>query len=99
MNEFELNDYAGARSLADGIQKNANNIMGIFDDIDGTMNSLFGSNWTSAGADAAHDRYNRLRQNYEAFYEKVVAMKNHVYSVTAAQEEADSQASNIITNV
>lgn len=99
MNEFQLSDYAGARGLADAIQKNANNIMGIFDDIDATMNNLFGSNWTSAGAEAAHDRYDRLRQNYETFYEKVVGMKNHIYSVTSAQEEADSQASNVITNV
>lgn len=99
MNEFELNDYAGARSLADAIQTNANNIMGIFDDIDGVMNNLFGENWTSAGAEAAHERYNELRQNYEMFYEKVVSMKNHVYSVTNAQEEADQAASNVITGV
>ena len=99
MNEFQLNDYAGARSLADAIQKNANNIMGIFDDIDSTMNTLFGTNWASAGSDAARERYNTLRQNYETFYEKVVGMKNHIYSVTNAQEEADEAASKVITNV
>ena len=99
MNEFELNDYAGARSLAEAIQKNANNIMGIFDDIDSTMNTLFGTNWASAGSEAARERYDRLRQNYETFYEKVVGMKNHIYSVTNAQEEADAAASKVITNV
>ena len=99
MNEFELKDYAGARGLADSIQTNANNIMGIFDDIDGIMNNLFGTNWTSSGAEAAHDRYNIIRKNYEGFYEKVVAMKNHIYNVTNAQEEADTQASNVITSI
>ena len=37
MNEFEEKDYAGARSLADGIQRNADNIMDIFND-DGSVN-------------------------------------------------------------
>ena len=62
--------------------------MGIFNDIDGVMNNLYGSNWQSTGADSAKDRYDQIRKNYEVFYEKVVAMKNHIYSVTAANEEA-----------
>ena len=31
MDEFEVKDYAGARSYADSIKINASNIMGIFD--------------------------------------------------------------------
>ena len=45
--------------------------MGIFNDIDGVMNNLYGNNWQSTGADSARDRYNQIRKNYEVFYEKV----------------------------
>lgn len=99
MNEFEEKDYAGARSYADNIKNNAENIMGIFNDIDGVMNSLYGSNWGSTGADNARDRYNEIRKNYEVFYNKVVAMRNHIYNVTAANEEADAAASNTVASV
>lgn len=99
MNEFEQKDYAGARSCADAVKANADNIMNIFNDIDGTMNSLYGSNWSSMGADSAKARYDDIRRNYEVFYEKVVAMKTHIYNVTAANEAADSAASNSIAGV
>lgn len=99
MNEFEEKDYAGARSYADNIKNNAENIMGIFNDIDGVMNSLYGSNWGSTGADNARDRYNEIRKNYEVFYNKVITMRNHIYSVTAANEEADATASNTVASV
>lgn len=97
MNEFEERDYAQARSLADGIQKNADNIMDIFNDVDTIMNQLYGDNWESSGAENAHGRYNEIRRNYEVFYTNVVAMKTHVYKVTAANEDADAAASNTIT--
>ena len=99
MNEFEEKDYAGARSYADGVKTNADNIMAIFNDIDGIMNNLYGSNWESVGAQNAQARYNVIRKNYEDFYEKVVAMRNHIYNVTAANEDADAAASNNVTNV
>jgi len=99
MNEFEEKDYAGARSYADSVKGNADNIMGIFNDIDGIMNSLYGQNWESAGASEARERYNEIRRNYEIFYERVVAMKNHIYSVTAANEQADTAASQNITSI
>lgn len=99
MNEFEEKDYAGARGLADGVFNNATNIRGIFDDIDRTMNTLYGDNWSSCGADDARARYNEIRKNYEVFYDRVVAMKTHVYNVTAANEQADSQASNTVASV
>lgn len=99
MNEFEEKDYAGARNYADAVQTNATNIMNIFEDIDNVMDSLYGSNWSSAGAEAARERYNTIRKNYEAFYDKVVAMKTHIYNVTAANEEADTSASNTIASV
>jgi hypothetical protein len=63
------------------------------------MNSLYDSNWSSTGADEARSRYNEIRKNYEVFYDKVVAMKNHIYSVTAANEEADAAASQTITGI
>ena len=37
MNEFEEKDYGGARSYADNVKANADNIMGIFNDIDGVI--------------------------------------------------------------
>lgn len=99
MNEFEEKDYGLARSYADGVQNNANNIMNIFNDIDGIMNELYGSNWESCGADNARGRYNEIRKNYEVFYDKVVAMKTHIYNVTAANEEADAAASKSIASI
>ena len=99
MNEFEEKDYAGARSYADQVKGNAENIMGIFNDIDSVMNDLYGANWASSGAENARDRYNVIRSNYEQFYEKVVAMRNHIYMVTEANERADEAASQTITNV
>ncbi len=99
MNEFEEKDYEHARGTADAIKANADEIMNIFNDVDGSMNQLYGANWESCGADNAKDRYNEIRKNYEIFYEKVVAMKNHIYSVTAANEEADSAASSKVASV
>lgn len=99
MNEFEQKDYGAARDYADAIQNNADNIMGIFDDIDGVMNNLYGSNWESSGAENAHERYNELRRNYEIFYNDVVAMKTHIYEVTAANEEADLAASQSVSSI
>ena len=97
MNEFEEKDYAGARSLADAVQGNADNIMDIFNDVDTIMNQLYGQKWESCGAENAQARYNEIRRNYEIFYTNVVAMKTHIYNVTAANEDADAAASNVIT--
>ena len=37
MNEFEEKDYEGARSYANAVKTNADNIMGIFNDIDAVI--------------------------------------------------------------
>lgn len=99
MNEFEEKDYEGARSYANAVKTNADNIMGIFNDIDAVMNNLYSNNWSSVGADDARARYNEIRKNYEVFYEKVVAMKNHVYRITATNEEADIAANATVAGV
>ena len=99
MNEFEEKDYEGARSYANAVKTNADNIMGIFNDIDATMNNLYSNNWASIGADDAKARYNEIRKNYEVFYEKVVAMKNDVYRITATNEDADKAANATIASV
>ena len=99
MNEFEEKDYEQARSLADAVKGNADDILDIFNDVDNTMNQLYGNNWESSGADSAHARYDEIRRNYEVFYANVVAMKTHIYNVTAANESADASASNTIANV
>ena len=99
MDEFEQKDYVGARNYADAIKTNADNIMQIFNNIDGIMDNLYGSNWQSTGADNARGRYNEIRKNYESFYNEVVNMKTHVYNVTQANEEADIAASQMISSV
>ena len=99
MNEFEEKDYGAARSYASSVKKNADNILGIFNDVDSVMNNLYGNNWQSCGADDAKARYDQIRRNYEVFYDKVVAMQIHINTVTEANEEADAAASQTITGV
>lgn len=99
MNEFEQKDYQGARGLADSIKGNADNIMDIFNSVDVNMKSLYGDAWQSTGADSSRDRYEELKKNYEVFYNKVVTMKDHIYKVTAANEEADAQVSQTLSNI
>lgn len=99
MNEFEMKDYDGARNYADAIQKNADNIMGIFNSTDRIANELYGTNWTGAGSESANDRYKEIRKNYEGFYNVVVAMKAHIYAVTGSNEEADKLAGQNIAKV
>ena len=99
MNEFEQSDYASARSYADTIKGIADNIQGIFDGIDTTMNNLYGEGWRSSGAEAANNRYQELRKNYEIFYNNVVTMKNYIYQVTNRNEETDTKVSDQIAGV
>ncbi len=97
MNEFEEKDYEQARGVADAVKGNAETIMGIFNDVDSTMNQLYGANWESCGAENAKERYDVIRKNYEVFYNKVITMRDHIYNVTAANEEADSKAADVVT--
>ena len=99
MNEFEEKDYQGARNTADSIKTNADNILSIFDNIDNAMKSLYGEAWQSTGADVSNGRYQELRKNYEIFYNNVVTMRNHIYSVTQVNEETDASVSQSISGV
>lgn len=99
MNEFEQKDYEAARNYADSVKANADNILSIFDSIDLAMKSLYGESWQSSGADASNGRYQELRKNYEVFYERVVTMRDHIYTVTSKNEEADASVSGNITSV
>ena len=99
MNEFEQKDYESARNYADSVKANADNILSIFNSIDSTMKSLYGESWQSTGADASNGRYQELRRNYEVFYENVVSMRNHIYTVTAKNEEADASVSGNISSI
>lgn len=99
MNEFEEKDYEGARSYADNIKTNAENIMNIFNEINNIMGSLYGEDYSSTGAETAKARYDEIKQNYDVFYEKVVAMRDHVYAITEANEMADEAASQVISEV
>lgn len=99
MNEFEEKDYEAARGYADSVKSNADNIMSIFDSIDSSMKSLYGDSWQSSGADVSNGRYQEIRKSYEVFYNNVVTMRNHIYTVTAKNEEADASVSGNISNV
>lgn len=99
MNEFEEKDYEAARGYADSVKSNADNIMSIFDSIDTSMKSLYGDSWQSSGADVSNGRYQEIRKSYEVFYNNVVTMRNHIYTVTAKNEEADASVSGNISNV
>ena len=99
MNEFEEKDYEAARGYADSVKSNADNIMSIFDSIDSSMKSLYGDSWQSSGADVSNGRYQEIRKSYEVFYNNVVTMRNHIYNVTAKNEEADANVSGNISNV
>lgn len=99
MNEFEEKDYEAARGYADSVKSNADNIMSIFDSIDSSMKSLYGDSWQSSGADVSNGRYQEIRKSYEVFYNNVVTMRNHIYTVTAKNEEADASVSGNISNI
>lgn len=99
MNEFEEKDYQSARNCADAVKNNADNILGIFDNIDQHMKVLYGDAWQSSGADITNGRYQEIRKNYEIFYNNVVTMKEHIYNVTNINEETDTSVSTSISNV
>ncbi len=99
MNEFNQKDYAQSRSYADNIKSNADNIMSIFDNIDNTMKELYGENWQSSGADISEGRYQKLRKNYEVFYQNVINMHDHIYKVTASNETTDNQVSQTLSDI
>lgn len=99
MNEFEQKDYEGARKCADAVKANADTILGIFDNIDYNMKLLYGDSWQSAGAEVSNQRYQEIRKSYEVFYANVINMKEHIYAVTARNEEADSAVSGQISNI
>ncbi len=99
MNEFSQSDYGQSRNLASNIKTNAENIMGIFENIDNTMRSLYGESWQSSGADTSSERYKELRKSYEVFYQNVLNMYDHINNVTASNESSDSQVSQTLSNL
>ena len=99
MNEFEEKDYGQARSTADSIKTNGENVMGIFNAIDSIMNNLYGDSWDSCGAENAHARYEKIRKNYETFYQQILNMHDHIYKVTASNEGTDTNVGNDIANI
>ena len=99
MSEFEQKDYDEARRCADTFKTLADNILDIFNNLDATMKALYGESWQSSGADLSEGRYSELRINYEVFYQNVITMHDHIYSVTASNEEKDATVSKSITSV
>ena len=47
---------------------NDTDFIGIFDNIDQVMNTLYNDAWQSQGAEGAKSRYQQIRKNYETFY-------------------------------
>ena len=100
MNEFNQKDYAQSRNYADNIKNNADNINSIFESIDSTMKELYGDNWQSSGAHASEGTYfQRIKSNYDAFYQNVLEMHDHIYAVTASNEATDSQVSQTLSDI
>ena len=99
MNEFEEKDYNQARTTADAIKTNGENIMDIFDRIDNIMKTLYGEYWESCGAENAHARYDEIRKNYEVFYQQVLNMHTYIHKVTASNETTDTRVANDIASV
>ena len=99
MKIIEEKDYGQARSYADSIKTNADNINDIFNKIDSSMGSLFNSNWLSSGSENSYDRYLEISKNYKVFYEQVQSMHKHVHDITDRNEEADKKASSMVSNV
>ena len=98
MNEFEEKDYEQAYSLATTIQSDANDMLEIFNNVDRSMTELFGENWKSSGADVSNGRYEELRKNYQVFYDKVIAMVNHIAKVTNRNIDTDKDVAQTFNN-
>ena len=98
MNEFEEKDYEQAYSLATTIQSDANDMLEIFNNVDRSMTELFGENWQSSGADVSNGRHEELRKNYQVFYDKVIAMVNHIAEVTNRNIDTDKDVAQIFNN-
>lgn len=93
MDEFDLNSYEAARSLADRVFNHATAIHNVFDDIDGLMNMLHGQHWGSTGSEDVNAQYlASIKTQFEPFYNDVVAMKTHIYEVTNKDVAADNRA-------
>lgn len=97
--EFEVKDYETARKCASLIKNNADNILNVFNDIDRTMNELYGGSWDSSGSENAKERYDFIRKNYELFYNSVIAMQSHINQVTNRNIETDNNISEALKGV
>ena len=93
MGEFDLENYDRAVGLADEIYTHAQRIHDVFDNIDQLMGMLHGTHWGSTGSEDVNAQYlANIKTQFEPFYTDVVAMKNHVYTVTEHDIVADTQA-------
>lgn len=95
--EFQEADYDKAIDLADSIYASANAIYNVFQDVDSLMNMLHGTHWDSMGSDDVKRNYIlTMKSRFEPFYEDVKAMRNHIYTVTGRNIEADTKASDTV---
>ena len=99
MKEIQLQNYGTARGLADAVKGNADAIMAIFDSVDSAMRALYGDAWQSSGADVSNGRYQELRKNYEIFYNKVIAVHQHIHKVTTSDEETDTLVGSSVSSI
>ena len=93
MGEFDLENYDRAVGLADEIYTHAERIHNVFENIDKLMGMLHGTHWGSTGSEDVNAQYlAEIKTQFEPFYQDVVAMKNHIYTVTEHDVAADTQA-------
>lgn len=98
MMELEQKDYDQAFNLAQTIESDANDMLEVFNNIDKSMTELFGENWQSSGADVSNGRYSELRKNYEAFYNKVIAMVDYIATITNNNIDTDKSVATTFNN-
>ena len=99
MAEIEQKDYQESYNYATDIKNYADTIHDAFTNIDKAMQDLYGENWTSTGADVSNGRFQELKQNFEPFYNNVIAMHNHIGEITGLNQETDSTVSSYVSKV
>ena len=69
--EFDLGDYESARSLANAIKQNAQNINDIFNKMTDTMNKL-SEDWQGEGSREVQAMYADIKAKYPVFYQRML---------------------------
>lgn len=98
VNPFEIKDYSRAFSSVEEIRKYADNIKSVFDNINSTMDKLFGEDWKSTGAENSFAEYKELSRNYEIFYSELITVCNDIKTIVNKNIDTDKAAQDILNS-